>query len=316
MSKSIFKLLFFLIVIAAISVGLKIKSNTSDDQEFKSVLEDLTQAKDTSLFFIGSSRVKNSVNPSLINAHFHNLSVYNLGISGAGFLSNCVMADYIIQQSGYNIVFIELSPLLEEVPKDFWSFSYHAEFNLFKSILWLTKEQSVRKQFLLLINVLNNYLFKFVYIYKETRESLGLKGQDTKKNLIGFTASDTNNLDGSISFLNRVEIDTCTSIKFSLANMNGMIENLNTHAKENRAKIIFFLPITYNKGVEKSIVFPLYNLLSDSVKLNYSEQFLLSMAKNEYMKDHYHLNNRGATAYSQLLIPEIERFLNPNDKAE
>src|SRR5688500_5432377 len=72
-----------------------------------------------SVYFIGCSRVQRSIDPVIIQRYFNHEHVYNLGISGSTFLSNCILSDAIIRKEGPKIIFIELLTLSPVLSSDF-----------------------------------------------------------------------------------------------------------------------------------------------------------------------------------------------------
>jgi hypothetical protein len=71
---------------------------------------------------------------------------------------------------------------------------------------------------------------------------------------------------------------------------------------------VFFLPVTIPTDVEKSIVLPLYSALPDTMKLEFTVTFLQQIAREEYLGDANHLNRQGADAFSNMLVPLLEKY--------
>jgi hypothetical protein len=270
-------------------------------------LDRLSTAADTSFFFVGSSRVQRSIDPKIINAHYDGFRTVNLGISSGNFLSSCVMANFILRQRGHKVVFIELAPLLDELPDGLFKVSSETGLSPFRSVLDLTGNHSFSERSMLIVNIINHHLYNSITVREEVREIFGYKMDDSDQ-LIGFQSSDKNDAHDISSFLTWQEINTNRSNAIDLTKYKTMIGHLENLAKSNNSRIVFFLPVTYNKQIEKSIAISLYQVLPYTMKLEFSAHFLEQMARKEFLMDGNHLNAQGATAYSRLLIPLLEKY--------
>ena len=304
MLKSAIKSGLFLLIVGICILMLKMRSFERGNEQALAVRA-LTAA-DTSFFFIGSSRVQKSIDPAIINAHYNRFRVFNLGVSGGSFLSNCVMADFIIRQPGHKILFIELAPLLEELPDGVFTFSRQHGLSPSQAVLALTEKQSFPERSMLIMNTINHQVFKAVSVWREAREAIGYKTEPDVS--LGYQPYDRNNSDGTASFLSWNEINGASAEPIGLERYQVMIGYLEGLAKRNNSRVVFFLPVTIPTKVERSIVIPLYHSISDTMKLGFPAPFLEHIAREEYLGDANHLNRQGANAFSGMLVPLLERF--------
>lgn len=309
MHKLIIKIVVFLSISAAPIVALKMGSKTIGVNDPANYLDHLTTHADTSLFFIGSSRVQRSIDPQIIKSHYGHFPAFNLGVAGGTFLSNCVMADFIIQQKGYKVLFIELSPLVDELPDYLFGVSSEIGLNPLRSVLALTQSQSFSARSMLILNVINRQLHNSIAVTEEVKKIIGYKMD--RESRIGFVASDKNNFQNILCLLTWEEMKNGHSdYSIDLSKYMQMIDYLQNEARNNNAQLVFFLPITYAKQVEKTIVIPLYFALPETMRLEFPDYFFREMNKEEYLKDQLHLNRQGATTYSRLLIPLLDKHFN------
>jgi len=312
MGKAIFKIaLFFLLMLATILM-LKISAGTVREKYSINDSGKKTPSADISYFFIGSSRVQQSIDPQIINKYYTNCNVLNLGISGGTLLSNCVIADLIIRRKGYKILFIELSPFLDELPTSLFNLSSETGFNPVASSFKLTMDQSFPDRSKLMLNIINQRIHNSITITEEVKKIFGYELNKDNEKWIGFNPSDRNDFHALSSFLKHEEIYNESYYPAELSRYKQIIDRLTDEAKNHHSKIVFFLPINYTKQTEKNIVIPLYNSLPPSMKLEFSDTFIRQISKAEYLMDRNHLNSKGATAYSRLLILELENYFNKN----
>jgi hypothetical protein len=296
-------LVFFLIIGSFVFVLKKIaRTNSVYDQADK--LTTLSAA-DTSFFFIGSSRVQKSIDPEIIRNHYGNFQIFNVGISGGSFLSSCVVADFMIRRQGHKVLFIELAPLLDELPDGLFTLSSQTGLSASRPVIALTESQSFSEQSMLIMKIVNDQLYKSITVGNEVRNVIRYKINHDDDKLVGFNPYDKNDCRTVNSFLTWDEINTRPVHSIDLTKYNAMINYLEDLAETNDAQIVFFLPIT-SKGQETSIIIPLYRALPDSIKLKFPTSFLKQMEKAEYLGDESHLNRRGASAYSTLILPLLD----------
>jgi hypothetical protein len=251
---------------------------------------------DITILFIGSSRIKRSVNPEIIEKQT-NRKTYNLGINEATFNQNIILAKYFTQQKGKKIIVIELSPSIKKIPVTFIKASnvIHPDIINFQKIIALYSETDL----VTTINNLNNYLFTKLSI----QESIKQITKSKKEELIGYVAEEANNYDNTDSFISFE--DYSIKNKKNLEDYITKINYLLDLAKKNNTQIKFILPLTFNQETEKAIVFSLFNYIKDENKIKYSKDFLNQINKKEHLFDKNHLNSKGAKIYSNLISEHL-----------
>lgn len=264
---------------------------------------------DSSVYFIGSSRLQKSLDPKILQDHFANFQIMNLGISGSNFLSNCVMAEIVLQRPGHNILFIELAPILEELPDGVYRAASQTAFSPLASVYAFTANQSYPEQSRLMLNILNRELYKSVTIREEVFDLAGYSVDVQKTNWIGFDPYDKNEWHDSNSFLTWQEINAAHPVTVDLEKYSAMISRLDVLAKRKGCRIVFFLPITVREPVEKHIILPLYHTLQDSMKFEFTSDFMSMITQSAYLGDQNHLNRKGAEVYSRSIVPLLQKHL-------
>ena len=308
--KSVIKFAVFVLIVGVCVLILKVYTRVIDYLP-KSYLD-----KQTFIYFIGSSRVQKSIDPNIIGGRYNNYLVSNLGMQGGNFLSSCVMADFVLKQNyGHNILFVELSLNMDELPKGVFKYSLPSKPSPSSSILSLTGNQSIPEQSMLLSNVINRQLFYSLSIGDDVREIIGLKSNGGDQ-LIGYHPYEKNDWHDTNSFLSWNDIKTEGVNSIDISQYMYKINYLKMLAEDNNARIVFFLPVTYISEFEKSIVIQIYRTLPATMKLEYSESFLKKITRAEYLGDRNHLNIHGAKSYSKLLIPQIEIVLQKNSETK
>ncbi|WP_438422584.1 hypothetical protein [Aquimarina macrocephali] len=304
--KSITKLFILGAIVLFIILLFKKNSLDIDDDCFASIANDIANNKETSYYFIGSSRVQNSINPEILEEHFGNKNVSNIGISGSTFLSNCILADFLLKEKTSKVLFIELSPIKQELPNGFIEFSKEANIDILETIDELTKNESFRKRLLFKLHILNYLYSKKISVKKDVKRILSQN--DNKEREIGFISLNKNNFNSISPFITYEEINSPSIKNKNLTTYQNYINYLLELSSKKNSKIIFFLPLTYKNEKEKNIVIPLYHSLSDSLKIKYSKRFLNSIVNSKYLSDENHLNSLGAEKYTNLLSPLIESY--------
>ena len=309
MRNSAIKITILLVIICA-SVLLLKKYASRGDETMLNPFQNANAGADTSLYFIGSSRVQKSVNPKLLQDYFRNFQVINLGISGGNFLSNCVMAEIVLKRPGNKVVFIELAPILDELPDALYSVaSQTTDFSPSGSARAFATNRSYAEQSTLMLTILNRELYKSVTIREELFDILGFNVRKSNSNWIGFDPYDKNECEDARSFLTWQEIHSETEVAVDLSKYAAMISRLELLANEGDSRIVFFLPITIRERLEKRIILPLYRTLPDSMKLEFTPGFLSGLSQPGFLGDENHLNRRGAEVYSTSLVPLLENHL-------
>lgn len=299
------KIFVFLFITCAVVVGVKTLSVDTPNHAVQSFAT--LSPHDTSFFFIGSSRVQKGIDPDIVSGDDETTHIFNVGIAGSSFLSNCVAADFLVRQPGYKVLYIELAPLLNELPDGLLELSSELEQSPSHAVLNLTENQPLTERSMMIITIMNQQMFKSISIGHDVRNLIDHKsGAGTEA--IGFSPYDKNDSREVASFLTWEEINVSPAISVDLTKYNAMLEYLNKVARDNNSRVIFFLPITSGNPTEKNILIPLYRALPDSMKLAYSDSLLKKMRRPEFLGDKNHLNRKGATEYSRLI-----RLLLDND---
>ena len=304
-NKSILKLICLSAII--ILLTLIVNKVTADNYRklyIKNINEKVESLKDSSYFFIGSSRVQKSINAQEVNKVFKNRNIVNLGITASTFISNCLLAESIMKKNS-GVFFIELSPTIFKLSEGLVLFSKEMEIDLLKGANQLFHKEKTYSRYVHMLKIYGSYLF-IKYSYQRKIRSLF---RTNEMILVGFDPNDKTQKTHSISsFLTYNELVDAKNKQVKLDSYKNYINYLTDLSVQHKSKIVFFLPLTYKSVGERNIVIPLYQSLPDSLKVVYSEKFLNEITNTDYLNDINHLNTKGAKVYSQWL----GEYLNAN----
>ncbi len=155
----------------------------------------------TNCYFLGTSRVSNSIDPKLIESHCPELHVENLGIPRGTFLSSAILTEHLIRKdNGESIILFELSPIESSLPDELYCLAptaYHrASFNIYNML----KGGSPRAAFNKAIQVGNNYLYSMISLRSEVNKILLNQMTADWTSTVGFTPRSDCTYEGSVIF--------------------------------------------------------------------------------------------------------------------
>ena len=261
--------------------------------------------KDTAVFFIGSSRVLGGINDTLLSRHIGNKAVLNCGFNSGLFFSNCLLADAIIKRNGNKIVFIELTPLLPEFGEHYTVFTQVTNLDLLSSMVSIAGHDQIFKRSSFYATAFNNYIVdRFIL---DSRLSAYMHAPGNK--LTGFHPVQGAGYNRTDCYLtsNELKIDSASDIDID-QHLN-YISYLQQLSKKHNAKVVFFVPVTYNNQQERNLMRALYHALPSDLRITYSDDFLKEIAKPDLLADNNHLNQNGANRFTTLLIPIVDSVL-------
>jgi hypothetical protein len=273
-----YKLLLFLLPFVII-IGTNIY--------FHQTSKEIQKIENSSICFVGSSRVKNGIDPTLLNQNNSKVKAYNFGVNGSTFYHNIIFSKYLIKNFNPKELFIELSPINYKIHIihldyniDIISLDYNIDIiSLINLLAPLTDNIKTAEDFLFRKLSLRNSMRNLIY-------------QDSIKDDIGYNYINENNYFTSESFLTIGDLYKKQNIDIS-AHINLIID-LKALAKKHDTKIRFFLPLTFNKIEEREIVSAVFQSLSKEDKVEYTNEFLTKISNSENLKDKNHLNSKGA----------------------
>ncbi len=114
------------------------------------------------------------------------------------------------------------------------------------------------------------------------------------------------NLYSTFSTYNEIYIDDPKTV--DLYGYHHIIEHLLNIATEHNTRLFFALPLTNLTNYEKVTNLALYHSIHDSLKIEYSEDFLNLIEQPENLFDKNHFNLQGATLYSTYLCEAMADF--------
>jgi len=308
MIKSFFKLIGFLVIITTAMMLVKAIAPKPSHKEMDLLLANLDQIEqsDTSIFFIGSSRVKKSINPSILQQEIPGKNIFNLGISGGTFLSNHIMANYAMQLKGHKILFIELSSTRLIFTKDLVNFCKTKDIEFMNAAFQATRFLSFSDRIEVGLQTVNWYLFQFLSFRNEFKWLIQPAQVKEVEPWIGYTRLVGSKGNFSPLFLEKKDIKTTSITNSTIENQYKIIESLQEKAQKYDVKIVYFLPTTFAKETEKSNMLALYSKLKSAQRLDFTTHFFSQVIKKEHLYDYNHFNITGAAIYTMEMVPSIK----------
>lgn len=308
MSKSIIKLALIIFMLSTLIIGTKQFSSywIGNNSDFSEILKQIEESKDTSFYFIGSSRVRANINTTIIKDYFEK-QAFNCGVNASTFLSNCLLANFLIQDQKPKVIIIELALFKTNLPKAFFNFSDAANFDFLSNINLLMRQESLLNQIPIILQVYSHYFAEKILIGSEARKIIGLYREEV--NPMGAVARHNQYYDSNAPFLTYEELEEYKNFYSQVTLQENMSQTLSQIAVQNNAKVKFILPISYNNEQEKKVLIPIYHALPDSLKITYPKAFFTEINKAQYLADNIHLNSKGADKHTQLLCPLLKREL-------
>jgi hypothetical protein len=223
------------------------------------------------------------------------------------------MADFLIKQKGSKTIFFELSRIVATQPNNFIEVSRAFNIDFLKFNKSLLENRNLLQKVDYWSEMGNNYVFNKLKLNSDVKNILGLDYKGNKNKLIGYKPSKDNNYHSNDTFLSYEEIRQGSETNFDLSQYHFIIDQLLKLAQVNQTTIVFFLPVTINKGIEKQVTIPLYNSLPKNFKIEYPEKFLNEITNTKYLFDKNHLNSAGAEKYTTLLLPLLKPYFKPRN---
>ncbi|MBS7562912.1 hypothetical protein KHS38_00730 [Mucilaginibacter sp. Bleaf8] len=306
--KSVFKLILFTSIISLIAFCFIRQYATSRKNTLiYTFFRQSLQATDTSYYFIGSSRVQTSIDPEVLKQTLGNKHIYNAGISGGTLLSNCIIARRLMQNKSPKVLFIELTPMLPEVPDYLLKHQDDLNLEIFGTANQLLSHLNFLSKCRLLLQLANKYVTSKLFIVDEVRNLMRINVEKTEGHF-GFQPISENKYHSVTPFLKFQDFNNYND-KGSVARYQQYINELLKLGHQSNSKIVFFLPVTFRSEDEKETTIPIYKSLPDSTKLQMPEVLLKSMENASYLADNNHLNLAGAKVYSHLLAVQLLPFI-------
>ncbi len=266
--------------------------------------------KNPSVYFVGTSRVNPGVDTDELEKHIKGYNIHNLGVAGGTLLSSLAITEYYLQnQKGPKTFFIEITPLSDEVPSEYLSFSPHMKKELLPSLNRLTNQHSLSRRFQLLSRISNDLIFNSTSLRFDINRILHPKVEEKKKTQVLLNKIvESKNLTGK-SLLTKNDFTTCYFKKSELGNYLQMINRLNQIAVNNQARIFFFLPVAFRTEAERHVATSIYHHLPIDCRLEYTDTFLHKVAIKDHLSDINHLNDLGVKIYTKQLALLLEDYL-------
>ena len=308
MKKSILKLLLFVLAIFVFVATTKFASYNSiiKNPSFKPFFQ--YTISDSSCYFIGSSRIRESFDEKLMKQKIPSETFHNLGINALSMNYGLILANKIISKTNNNIIFIELSrfkPYRSPRCHDIFSYSDIGQgLEIYFNSLNKKSFQEI-KTFITDIGEFTINIFSL-------KEDLGIL-IDSNNGITNLANSkietayvgDTN----SINYLNPSDIDSISKTEKQIKSCFREILKTIAEGEKKKTRVIFLVPVSFSSAEEKKELLPLFNSIPAKNKLIYSEKFLKEICQTKNLYDDIHFNTNGSFVFSNELAIEIKKLI-------
>lgn len=305
--KTTLKLLAFIAFL--VLVRLLISSIKPEDQEVSRFCNTLTSTNENSVAFVGSSRIKRGIDPTLLKEHFPDHEFINLGSNAETFISNYLITSFLLENTKCGVVFMELSPIKKELTYFNYKVLKKLRIDITENInLFNSKNRIESLKFR--IDLQNEIITKDFFAKEDLKSIL----KPNSQYIFGFLPEDQNHTHDVSSILTEEDLNA----HFHFLEHNQYTRGINAllqKANENKKSLYFLLPVTNKNNVEKEIVIPIYNSLEAKYKLVLDTKFFTSIRNKEYLLNTNHFNTAGSKIYTNelaRLIRKQEIILPPN----
>lgn len=296
-SFSIYKFFGFIGILFILSLSSKLLSSyfVYSDGLFSTYLR-IDPAKKR-VFIIGSSRVNLGMDTSVLKNRIKDSRFIIIGLSSNSFLYNSRLAYKIIQKaSPGDLVFFELS-IAKLLPPNYYLFIYSS-----------TDLVSVVKQYLYSMPLTLFYTGELIRYLFSINGLPGVIQQYINRDhpSFGFTSSTVRFQGNTESIITENDLNNLPkSNQKSDFEFNMILQNLIKMAASKKIRLIFVLPVTINRPVEKRIDLINFHSIPNENKWRYSSNFLTKINNVDYLSDPNHLNSFGAALYTHELADFI-----------
>jgi len=243
--------------------------------------------KNKDVIFVGSSRIKNSINPNLFN---NSEKVMNFGISGSTFFHNMIVTEYLITEYKPKFIYIELSPI---------HYTRHTMIQNLK--IPISSFMKNKMKFGIQIKSLDNILFSKMNLKNLFKKIFNLK----VPSLVGFQPTYESNYSKKDSFLEPEDFHKNYGIETK--DHEELINYISKIAQQNNTTIKYILPITFFRDDELKIDMSVYNILPEKSKVIYSKCFIDKISNTNYLYDKNHLNIFGSKVMTNYINQNLTK---------
>ncbi len=308
MKKSILKLLLYVLAIFFFIATVKIAVFNSIVKRptFKPFFQ--SKVSDSSCYFIGSSRIRESFDEKLMKEKNSGTTFHNLGINALSMNYSLILANKIISKTNNNIIFIEVSRFKPyRSPRCYDIFNY-SDIGEGLKIYLNSVDKKTFSEFKTFITDVGEFTFNFFSLIEElsiiSNPNIGitnLANSRIEKNYLG----ESNN----IVYTNQFDFDTTNKNEnFNKYCYNEIINTITVAEKKN-IKVLFLLPLAFSSIEEKTELLPLYNSIPLKNKLNYSKEFLKEICQTKNLYDNIHFNTNGSLIYTNYFAIETNKLI-------
>lgn len=304
LTRSLVKLGTFFVILALVIIGVrKATDRKMGDSDYFNKFYLPAKPTKKNAYFIGSSRTRNSVNDSLLNAQFPQINFLNAGMGYGTFLSSTIIANKIMQRAPGSIIFVELSLANSRIPKRFSLIASPAE--TLSNIWHCAYDAPISDWHKVYIPFIENYVYGFLYLKPHVKL---LSGQASLNNYFGWTKRMETMNHVPTTFIHAKDFeDSGMSVNKIPTVYYRMIHQLLRKANATKSTVLFYLPICMDKDFERNRVLAVFNTIPKTNTMVYTNTFLSEICTSQNVADSIHLNVRGANIFTNNILDFISK---------
>ena len=249
------------------------------------------------IYFLGSSRMQFGIRTKMLNDMFNDVQFFNLGTDGGLFLNNIILADALFETKKPNVIIIELSSLKNSLTPNV------QEICTFKKLSYITNSIKTNQLNLDFINFKLKCYANFFKNELNLSEELWHLMKSNRAELFEYRDLKRSYDVGASTILTKEMLSQNLLITlYEQRLILSSIHYLTQKAEQTNTSIFFLLPLTMRSPDERALIIPVFNALTNNLKVIYPDSLLVSIHDKKYLADSNHLNALGAEAFTSFLI--------------
>ncbi len=290
----ILKLAIFLAPLCLLVLSERLETARAARKYLNQTPDDLT------VYFIGSSRIRSGLDPTLLQGCLNHGRVRTLGVPRANFSHNVHLAEHLIRAQGHKLLFLEISRSPNRITQQI----IEAHVQIGTDILELVRITARDADWQVRLEIWGAYLeYLSSHLYPKGWVPSVL--QRNELGIFAFRAFNKAQYPYTDTFLRAADLDS--SFQAEVGRYLEAAADLQSLARAHQAEVRFFLPLTFHSAPERAASVALFQALPDSLKVAYPAAFLDTMAQPAFLFDYNHLNREGAGRWSEFFCDYLVR---------
>lgn len=250
---------------------------------------------DTAIFFIGSSRVGNSINAPYLQTALGK-PVHLLSFAGGAFFTNTLLANYLLKQQGQKIILVELSPVTPNITAEFLTLLLVNKVNIWQQLQQVQKQDDAWQHRQFYVSLYNDILLQHLNLSTDLKWLSGTK----QPVITQFKPLQGQKGQSAASFLPPGYLEHSNTLPGrDTSHLMQLVRILQSTASLHQGRLYFFSPVNFRQSGERPMVASVWKSLPANQRIAYPDSLLQAISHPEYLYDEIHLNANGARVISK-----------------